>query len=156
MNYLESPYLRSIFDLGLLHLELNTLLFVLGLVLVSMLALNTLLFRPVLRTLENRAALKNSLEDDMSSGRSEVARLRETYDKDLTKLREEVAQLRAASNKESQQAVAAILDAARKEGQQEYQRAGEMLVQQVADARKNLSGVAKKLADSAIDRLLGA
>ncbi|MDH4246464.1 MAG: ATP synthase F0 subunit B [Deltaproteobacteria bacterium] len=156
MNYLDSPYLLRIFDLGLLHLELNSFLFVLVLVLVSMLFLNVWLFKPVLRTLENRAALKKSLEEGISGGRDTIAELRVSYEKDLVRLREEVAQLRTESHKEAQKAVTEILEGARKEGQQEFRRASEILEREMGDARKQLGGIAKSLAELTMGRLLGA
>ena len=156
MNYLDSPYLKRIFDLGLLHMELNTLLFVLALVLIVMFFLNTLLFKPILRTLERRAAVKKSMEDDMAGGRAEISRLRETYEKDLAHLRDEVAQVRATSHKEAQKAVEEVLEAAREAGKKEYGQAHEALVQQIAEARKDMGKVARNLAERTIGRMLSA
>ena len=156
MNYLDSPYIKRVFDLGLLHLELNTFLFVLALVLVTMFFLNTLLFRPILRTLEAREKVRKSLEAAMSSGKEEVSRLQETYEKDLARLREEVALVRATSHKEAQKAVEKILEAAREESKKEYGQAHEALSKQIAEARKGLDAVAKNLAERTIGRMLSA
>ena len=156
MNYLDSPYIQRVFDLGLLHLELNTFLFVLMLVLVAMFFLNALLFRPVLRTLEAREKVRKSLEVAMNSGKEEISRLQETYEKDLARLREDVAQVRSASHKEAQKAVEKILEAAREESKKEYSQAHEALSKQIAEARKGLDTVAKNLAERTIGRMLSA
>lgn len=156
MNYLESTYLARIFDFGILHMELNTFLYTLSLILVVMFFLNKLLFQPVLRTLENRGKLESSLGKSTEDRHKEIERMTEAYQESLVKVREEVAKVRAESHKAIQTEVEGILSQARNEAQADFDKAMEDLNQQMETVRGELSATAQALAEQATNRIMGA
>ena len=156
MNYKDSDYLITLFDFNIVHMELNTALFVFVLVLIVMFSLNRLLFRPVLRTLDNRKAHTDQLAENALKDRQEIERLIETYTESLERVRGEVAQVRSEARKETQQAVEAILGKARAEAQAELQQALAELEREVSETREALQRSARELADQAAKRILAA
>lgn len=156
MEYTASPYLVRVFDYGILHLELNTLLYILVLVLVVMFFLNRWLFRPILRTLDRREQAMQNLQGEAREHRETIAGLTASYQENLSQVLEEVARVRAETHKESQQAVGAILERARQGAQQQFEAAMRELEAQVEQARGELRASAKTLAEQATDRILGA
>ncbi|MDH5751227.1 MAG: ATP synthase F0 subunit B [Deltaproteobacteria bacterium] len=156
MNYLDSPYLQRVFDFDILHMELNTFLFMLVVILIVMVSLNTLLFRPILRTLDNRAALKNSLEKGVSGSMEEIQSLTEKYQLDLAKVLDQVASVRGESHKTTQKVVSEILEKSREESQQNFQQSLGELQKQMEAVRVQLADEARTLADKAAQKLLGA
>jgi len=156
MDYKASPYLVKIFDFDLLHLELNTALYILVLVLVVMFLLNRLLFQPVLRTLENRSRLIQTLQEAAKAQREEIAKLGRDYEAKLTEARAEVARVRQESHRGTQAEVDAILAQARKEAQADFQAAVADLRQQVELAKRELGSAAQRLAEQTTQRILQA
>jgi F-type H+-transporting ATPase subunit b len=156
MNYKASPHLIEIFDFDILHMELNTALYILVLVLVVMYFLNRLLFRPVLRTLDNRAALRESLDKAAGAHRDEVASLGKDYEARLADVRAEVAQVRQESSRQTQSDVDGILSQARKAAQQDFEAAMGDLHQQVEAAKRELGDASRRLAEQTTNRILRA
>jgi len=156
MDYTKSPYLVRLFDFDVLHMELNTPLYMLVLVLVVMFLLNRWLFRPVLRTLDNRAGLVKSLHSTIDSHREEITRLTQHYETQLAQVRTEVARVRAESNRATQAEVDTILQQARTEAQSDFQAAMDDLHQQVDAAKRELGSAAERLAEQTTNRILQA
>jgi F-type H+-transporting ATPase subunit b len=156
MDYKASPHLIEIFDFDILHMELNTALYILVLVLVVMYFLNRLLFRPVLRTLDNRAKLRESLEEAAKAHRDEIARLTQDYEARLAEVLAEVARVRQESSRQSHGEVDAILSRAREEAQADYQAAMEDLRLQVEAAKRELGDASRRLAEQTTNRILQA
>jgi len=156
MNYKDSPHLVKIFDFDILHMELNTPLFILVLVLVVMFFMNKWLFRPVLRTLDNRAAHEKSLGDAVAGHRKEIDRLTAEYEASLVRVRGEVAQVRQDTHREIQQQVGAILEEARATAKGEFDTAMEALQGEVEQARRELGAKTQSLADQLTNRVYPA
>jgi F-type H+-transporting ATPase subunit b len=156
MDYKASPHLIEIFDFDILHMELNTALYILVLVLVVMFLLNRLLFQPVLRTLDNRSRLMTSLSEAAQSHRAEIARLNEDYEARLADVRAEVARLRQETSRQTHAEVDGILGQARKEAQADFQAAMDDLRQQVEAAKRELSDASQRLAEQTTNRILQA
>jgi F0F1-type ATP synthase membrane subunit b/b' len=154
MDYRNSPHIVEIFDFDILHMELNTALYILVLVLVVMFFLNKLLFQPVLRTLDNRARLVDSLREARAEHRTEIGRLGEQYQSALTRVRAEVAQVRGERNREAQQTVAAILGQARGQAQSDLEQALADLRQQSEVVRAELSKAKDSLAEQITNRMI--
>lgn len=154
IHYLESEHLRKVFDFGLLHLELNTPLFILGLLLVVMFALNFLLFRPVLRTLDNRKAQAAAKIGAAEGAAGEIAKLADQYEADLARLRREVAQVRQEGHQAAQAEVSGILSQAREAAQGDFEAAMAELRQQTGEARAELEASAAGLAGQISQRLV--
>lgn len=156
MNYKDSPHLIEVFDYDILHMQLNTPLFILVLVLVVMFLMNKWLFKPVLRTLDNRAALVKSLQDSAADHRAEIDRLMVEYEADLAKVRSEVAQVRQDGARETQQQVGAILEEARTAARGEFDSAMADLQGEVEGVKQELSAQTEKLAEQLTNRIYSA
>ena len=156
MDYRASDYLIPIFDFDVLHLQLNTPIYIFVLVLIVMFFLNRLLFQPVLKTLDARQAYLDKLQKSTSDQEEEIAKLTERYEVQLEVARKEVAQVRADARKEAQQAIDETLQQARQEADAELAKAMEELNREVEAARSGLGEAAQKLAEQATNRILNA
>ena len=156
MDYKASPHFIEIFDFDILHMDVNTALYILVLVLVVMFILNRLLFRPVIRTLDNRSRLMASLDEAAQNHRAEMARVTEDYEARLAEVRAEVARLRQETSRQTHAEMDAILGEARKEAQADFQTAMDDLRQQVEAAKRELSEASQRLAEQTTNRILQA
>ncbi len=156
MDYTQSSHLVRFFDFGVLHMELNTPLYIFVLVLVVMFFLNKWLFRPVLRTLDNRERTMESLAEAAMNARGEFARLAEDYEDSLAQVRTEVAQVRAEQNRLAQQEVAAILEDSRTQARAEFDAAMGELEGEVAQAKAGLAASSRHLAEQVTNRVVSA
>jgi F-type H+-transporting ATPase subunit b len=154
MDYRASQHLIPIFDYGVLHLELNTALFILALFLVVMFALNRLLFRPVLRTLEGRESLVSQIQTGNASKEQEIAKLTAEYQTRMTQIRDELDKLRQQSRRESSRQVEAILSQARKTAEQRLAEAMAGLEQEMSRLRAEALADARRLAEQIARRVL--
>lgn len=154
MDYRASPLYKSVFDFGILNLDLNTPLFILGLVVIVMIAMNWLLFRPVLGTLERRAGALKALTDRAEQNKAEVDRLTQAYEADLAKARAEVATVRQLAHAEASRATDGVLQQARKAAEATLQQAMTELQQDVQRAKGELAKSAKQLAAATANRVL--
>jgi len=154
MDFKQSPYLVKIFDFDVLHVELNTPLFIFALVLIVMFFMNKLLFKPVLRTLINRETYLNDLANRTNSHKESFHALSGEYEKNLDNVRAEVAQARAEGQRETQAAVNAILEEARNQARQDLEKALAELQAETEAARTELSAAANKLAGDVVERVV--
>lgn len=144
----------KVFDFGLLHMEVNTPLFILALVLVVMFALNFLLFRPVLRTLDNRKAQAAAQNGAAEGATAEIARLADQYEADLARMRNEVAQVRQEGQQAAQAEVSRILSQTREAAQADFEGSMAELRQQIGEAGTELEAAAAGLAGKISQRLV--
>ena len=154
MDYKQSPHLVEIFNFDILHLELNTPLYILGLVLVVMFFMNKWLFRPVLRTLDNRAALRASQREAAQSHGAELTRLTGEYEEHLANARAEVSRVHQESHQEARAEVTRILAEARNEAQQRFDDAIADLKRQTEQAKGELEAATRGLAEQISERLV--
>lgn len=154
MDYRQHAF--EIFDFQILHLQLNTPLFILALVLIVMASLHFLLFRPVLRTLDGRQAELTKLDTQAQQQRAEVARLAEQYRKDLDAARAQVEQVRGQAHAEARKQYEELLEQARKAAGKELQDALAELQTEMRGAASQLSRAARTLAQQATQRMLSA
>lgn len=156
MDFKTSSYVIEFFDFDVLHLQLNTPLFILVLVAIVMFFLNFWLFRPVLDTLDARRAHLEELGAATERNKGEIARLADEYEQKLEQARAEVALVRQDSRRETQEAVQAILYKARQEADAELRAALDLLQTEVARAKTELSGAAPGLAEKTASRIVNA
>jgi F-type H+-transporting ATPase subunit b len=154
MDFRASPFYKPVFDFGILNLDLNTPLFILVLVVIVMIAMNRLLFRPVLLTLDRRAGALKALTDRAEQNKAEVDRLTQSYEADLAKARGEVATVRQKAHAEAAQATDAVLQQARKAAEGTLERAMAELSQDVQRAKGELAKSAQQLAAATANRVL--
>lgn len=146
----------QIFDFQLLHLQLNTPLFILALVLILMVSMHWLLFRPVLRTLDGRQRELERIAGDTEREKGKLAGLLEQYKRDLDRVRGEVERVRQQGHAAAQQAQEQVLEQARQDAARHLQDALAELQEDVKQARGTLGRVATTLAERTTQRMLSA
>ena len=154
MDYRASEYLIPIFDFDVLHLQLNTPVYIFGLVLIVMFFMNKLMFQPVLRTLEQRKTYIDGLESSAGEQQEEIARLIGEYEAKLEAARKEVAQVRADAAREAERVTRATLASARQEADAEFKTACREFKKELEVARKELEAKAQALAEQTANRIL--
>jgi F-type H+-transporting ATPase subunit b len=154
MDYLQHAI--GLFNFQILHLEVNTPVFILALILVVMACLNFLLFRPVLRTLDGREAEYDRLLKQSDAQKAELATLTERYERDLVRVRSEVETVRQQAHAASQKAQATVLEKARTDAAKELDAALTELKADVAASRKQMGRTARQLAEQTAERILTA
>lgn len=154
MDYTQSEYLVRIFDYGVLHLELNTALFILALFLTVTFVLNRLLFRPVLLTLDARAALVTAVREDNTRKQGEIDRLTAEYEARMDEIRAELDRFRQEARRETAQQVEGILSRARTQAEQRLATAMGELERDMQQVRKDVLQGAGQLAQQITRRVL--
>ncbi len=144
----------QIFDFQILHLQANTPLFFLVLVLVLVFCLNRLLFRPVLRTLDKREQVMRGLRERVEGQQAELARLTESYQQQLARVRVEVEQVRTQAQAEARAAIEAVLQRAKQDADAQLRTALDELKRDADQARAGLAQSARRLAADTVQRLL--
>jgi F-type H+-transporting ATPase subunit b len=122
-----SARIGEIFNFGMLHLEWPTALFILVVFLLTMIVLNTLLFKPILRTLEARQSVFNKSKNEAKS-------LAQTIDKSEKDYQAKLAEMRESVQKSRQEAV----DEALRYANQKVDQAKASVVKQLEIAEKEL------------------
>jgi len=103
----------AIFDYGLLHMELPSALFILVVFVVTMILLNLLLFKPVVRTIEGRAQILNQGTDRLDEIEKTLSDAQASYDLKQAKLVEEISSNFQAAMTAAAQEAAKLTDAAK-------------------------------------------
>ena len=88
-------------DYGLLHLQLATPFAVMIVLFIMIYALNKLLFKPVLRTLDNRSDAIAKSQQSVIQVTEEVERLKQEFQQKLDALRTEALHIRNSAHEES-------------------------------------------------------
>jgi F-type H+-transporting ATPase subunit b len=122
-----SDTIGEVFNFGMLHLEWPTALFVFVLFILTMIVLNSLLFKPIIRTLESRQSQID--KDKEESGK--LAKNLETSERDY---QGKLSDVRETIQKSHQQAI----DEAHRKTNQMVESAKEAVSAKIADATKEL------------------
>ncbi|MFI5400476.1 MAG: ATP synthase F0 subunit B [SAR324 cluster bacterium] len=146
----------QVFDFQILHLQLNTPLFILALILIVILCVNVLLFRPVLRTLDGRRGELDRLANETAAQKADLAALMDRYKQDLDRVRGEVESVRQQAHAASQKAQERVLEQARQDADNSLQSALAALRDEVAQARTQRESTVRQLASQTADRILSA
>lgn len=154
MDYQTSEYLIPVFDFGIFHLEVNTMIFILVVFAITTAALNWLLFRPVLRSLENRAQLLRRIRSASRDRLSEIERLSEAYRANLASAREEINRHRQEGRQQAAREVNSIISHARRQADQELNNAMTELEHEARRVRAELMAGVEPLAERITDRVL--
>ena len=91
---IENAWAGINIDYGMLHLQLATPTAVLVVILVMVFTLNKLLFKPVLRTLDNRKENIKESQNKMNLASEELEKLEDEFQKKINKVRSEVIHLK--------------------------------------------------------------
>ena len=136
----------AIFDYGILHLEWPTALFILAVFSLTMLFLNSLLFKPVLRTLEGRAAILNQGNDRLEAIEAELAAAKAAFEAAQAKMLSEVGEQFQATMAEAQKQAHQLTDAAKEKAGQALAAATAEIDQEMSQATDEAKQLAKDLA----------
>lgn len=96
-----SARIGEVFNFGMLHLEWPTALFILIVFIVTTILLNTLLFKPILRTLEAR---QSQIDDQLGQTEGLSASIEKSendYESKLSDVREKIQQTRQTALNEA-------------------------------------------------------
>ncbi len=156
MNFRESPYIVDIFDFDLLHLQLNTPLFIFALVLLVMFFLQKWLFGPVLATLDARRAKTDEWHKQTCEQQQQMAQIVKTCEQRLTQIRKESLVARQTQTKEIEKETEQMLQKARQQAQAQLDRTVAAMGEEAEQARQNLAHTVQTLAERLRARLLGA
>ena len=98
---IENAWAGFSVDYGLLHLQLATPFAVMIVLLIMIYALNKLLFKPVLRTLDNRSDAIAKSQQNVIQVTEEVESLKQEFQQKLDALRTEALHIRNSAHEES-------------------------------------------------------
>ena len=154
MDYAQSEYLLPVFNFGVLHLELNTALFILVLFLSVAFVLNRLLFQPVLRTLDARTTLVNGVREDNARKQDEITRLTREYETRMNQIRGEIDQFRQEARREGARQAEGILSRAHEASEERLARSMDEMEREIAAVRGDVLRGAGRLAERITQRLL--
>lgn len=143
-----------VMDYGLLHIQLATPIVTLLIILVVYRALNSLLFQPVLRTIEQREKFVEDRRSRVASLTVEIEELSQQLERRVHDARAEVAHVMNEAYEQSHlQREEAILHQ-RKVLEQEIHSAHERLVAETEQARTTLQQLTEELSEQTVSRLL--
>ncbi len=154
MSYRDSPYLVELFDFDLLHLQLNTPLFIAVLVMVVVWLVNRWWFKPVLRSLDARQALLKEWRSAAEADNLKAEQLLSDYNKQLVEVRKSLDGVRSEGLKQAQAKAQQLMAQERQVAQRELEVSRLDLKQQIEAARKELPQHAEKLAQQVCKQLL--
>jgi len=145
-----SARIGQIFDFGMLHLEWPTALFILAVFLITMICLNLLLFKPIIRTLEARQSEVDKNIDEKESLSARIKQTEQDYQANLADVRETIQQIRQDALDEALNRSKQLIDQARKsisgkldEAQKELNREREAALKEAATLTEGLSQLIK-------------
>ncbi|MBU2645679.1 ATP synthase F0 subunit B [bacterium] len=96
-----SARIGEIFDFGMLHLEWPTALFILIVFVLTMILLNSLLFKPILRTLEARQSAIDKNISETEGLSASIEKSDQDYERRLADVREKIQQVRQSALNEA-------------------------------------------------------
>ena len=136
----------AIFDYGVLHMEWPTVVFALVVFLITMILLNLLLFKPVVRTIEARAGILNQGNDRLDEIEKAVADAKAQLAAKQASLIEEVSSSYQAAMSDAQKQASSLTEAAKKEAEQKLSDAAQEIDKESTAALDEAKGLAKNLA----------
>ena len=132
-----------------------TTLWVVGFLLLCTVLLNTLVFKPILRIIEERAGAVRGARELAESSAQKAAAASAEYDKKLNTARAEVYQQMDEMRKAALDKRAELLASTRATVEQELRTATKRVQQESAEARAALDRDASSLAGAIVSRVLG-
>ena len=130
----------------MLHLEWPTALFILIVFVVTMVLLNSLLFKPILRTLEARQSRIDKNTNDTNSVLAESEKSERDYESKLVEVREKIQQTRQTSLDEALEISQRILGNTKDTIAVKLEEAEKELVKERVNAMKEAASLTEGLA----------
>lgn len=141
-----SVRIGEVFNFGMLHLEWPTALFILIVFVVTMVLLNSLLFKPILRTLEARQSRIDKNTNDTNSVLAESEKSERDYESKLVEVREKIQQTRQTSLDEALEISQRILGNTKDTIAVKLEEAEKELVKERVNAMKEAASLTEGLA----------
>lgn len=142
----ESARIGEVFNFGMLHLEWPTALFILVVFSVTAFMLNTLLFKPILRTLEAR-------ESEVEKNRNQSGNLSKTlvtteqdYQAKLSDVRTKIQESRQQSIEDASKTARETIEAAKNAIAQKLENAEKELAEERSNALAEAASLTGELA----------
>ena len=142
----HSARIGEIFNYGVLHLEWPTAAFILAVFTVTMILLNFLLFKPLLRTLEGRNKILTERESRLNEITEQLAQTQENFEAKKTATHQTISDLYAAKMAEAQKEAAQITGTIREETLTKMRQAEEEIDKNTEAALEEAKGLSKDLA----------
>ena len=151
---IENAWWGVSIDYGMLHLQLATPTAVLIIILLMIVALNKLLFKPVLRTIDNRKKTIEENQEKVISVSKELEQLENEFQNKLDKVRFEVLHLRNHGYEEGISRREVMITEKRNELQNEIEKKLDELNGQIETTRNEFSKLNQELSASISKQLL--
>mgnify|MGYP005629943753 FL=1 len=136
----------QVFDFGLLHLEWTTALFILVVFVITMFLLNTLLFKPIIRTLEARQAGIDKNNDKVKGVNETVESSEKNYQEKLADVNTKIQASRLEALKIAKEEANKILEQVKASTREKLDAAGKELADDQKKAMENVAGLSDELA----------
>lgn len=149
-----SARVGEIFDFGMLHLEWPTALFILVVFVLTMILLNTLLFKPILRTLEARESKLNDQQKQTENLAVLIEKTENDYEAQLADVREKIQQSRQAALDEAMEESRRIIGDTKDAVASKIQEANKELDKERTDALKEAASLTEGLAQMIKSKVL--
>ena len=141
-------------DYGLLHFQLATPIVTLVIIFIVYKSLNSLLFQPVLRTIDQREKFVQDRRDRVSVLTKEIETLGDQFDQKLHVARSEVAHVMneayEQSHKQREETILKQRDLLEKEARSAHER----LISETEQTRATLQQLTEELSERTVGRLL--
>ena len=141
-------------DYGLLHFQLATPIVTLVIILIVYRSLNSFLFQPVLRTIEQRKKFVQDRRDRVAVLTKEIETLGHQLDQKLQVARSNVAHVMNEAYEESHKQREETILKQRNLLEKEARSAHERLISETDQARATLQRLTEELSERTVDRLL--
>ena len=151
---IENAWAGISIDYGMLHLQLATPAAVLLVILFMIVILNKLMFKPILRTLDNRKEIIEKSQKNLLITNEEIEMLEKEFKKKMNGIRSEVLHLRNEGHEEGINKRELIITEKRTELHKELEKSLYELNDEIEVSKKKFSKLNQELSASISKQLL--
>ena len=141
-------------DYGLLHVQLATPVAAFILMIIVMIALNKLLFQPVLRTMDKRKSVIGENQDKTEAARKRIETLSQEYQEKFDEARQQASVARQEARQQATKYRESLLKSTRAEAEAELEKQRENLTNEIKVARTALEKETTNIATLVTNQLL--
>ncbi|MDT8445900.1 MAG: ATP synthase F0 subunit B [bacterium] len=153
---MEPASFGEVFNFGVLHMEWPTATFIFVVFVITLFLLNSLLFQPLLRTLEAREQVLTGSDDRLGEIEKELGELQDHYLASLHKSQLENEEAHQAALKEASAQASNLISAARTDSTARLTQAEAEVAQEMDGAYKEAKDLAKGLAEMIQNKVLAS
>ncbi len=140
-----SAKIGEVFNFGMLHLEWPTALFVFVVFIITTIVLNTLLFKPILRTLESRRSEIDMNIDQSQNMSQAIEKSEQDYQSKLAGVRDKIQQSRQQAIDEAMGKANELLDNSKESIAKKLEDAEKELSKERAESMKDAASLTEEL-----------